>query len=104
MLSSSTGFILLINHLIWSILDGKQSEWSVSQYAKQQITLSKITPDETIHTLPISFAPQSLEQGVDLRYIQELLGHTSSKTTEVYTHITKKGIGVLKSPIDFLDI
>lgn len=42
--------------------------------------------------------------GTDLRYIQTLLGHESSKTTEIYTHITTKGFEQIKSPLDGLDI
>jgi len=45
-----------------------------------------------------------LEGGIDLRYIQELLGHKSSKTTEIYTHVSNKDIGKIKSPLDNLQI
>ncbi|MGE3063296.1 MAG: tyrosine-type recombinase/integrase [bacterium] len=45
-----------------------------------------------------------LEGGTYLRYIQELLGHTSSKTTEIYTHVSQKSLGKIKSPLDTLNL
>lgn len=54
----------------------------------------------TVHTLRHSFATHLLENGTDLRYIQELLGHKSTKTTEVYTHVTRKDMMRIKSPLD----
>ncbi|MCB9163726.1 MAG: tyrosine-type recombinase/integrase [Flavobacteriales bacterium] len=43
-----------------------------------------------------------LEKGIDLRYIQTLLGHSSSKTTEIYTHVSTKALAKLHSPLDDL--
>lgn len=77
---------------------------SIQQILKSALEKSKIKKHVTVHTLRHSFATHLLENGTDLRYIQTLLGHSSSKTTEIYTHMTTKGFDQIKSPLDKLDI
>lgn len=81
---------------------GKYSPRSVQNIFKKALELSGIKKHATVHTLRHSFATHLLERGTDLRYIQELLGHANSKTTEIYTHITKKGLDKIISPLDNL--
>jgi integrase/recombinase XerD len=75
---------------------------SLQLVLKQTIKKAGITKPVTLHWLRHSYATHLLESGTDLRYIQELLGHSSSKTTEIYTHVSTKNIQQIKSPFDDL--
>ena len=84
-------------------IEGKPyDERSLQQVIKQAIKKANITKPVTLHWLRHSYATHLLESGTDLRYIQELLGHNSSKTTEIYTHVSTKNIQQIKSPFDDL--
>ncbi|MFP4522532.1 MAG: site-specific tyrosine recombinase/integron integrase, partial [Fibrobacterota bacterium] len=78
----------------------KYSVQSIQKIFKKAINNCYIKKVATVHTLRHSFATHLLEQGIDLRYIQEILGHSSSKTTEIYTHVSNKNIGKIVSPLD----
>lgn len=80
----------------------KYSEQSLQSVLKQALQKARITKPVTLHWLRHSYATHLLENGTDLRYIQELLGHNSSKTTEIYTHVSTKSIQQIKSPFDDL--
>jgi len=76
------------------------SEKSVNNVIKYAAARAGIQKRVSAHTLRHSFATHLLENGTDLRYIQSLLGHENSKTTERYAHVTKKGFEKLASPLD----
>ncbi|MDX9752117.1 MAG: tyrosine-type recombinase/integrase [Flavobacteriales bacterium] len=78
-----------------------RSVQAIFHRAKEKAGIAK---PATVHTLRHSFATHLLEKGTDLRYIQALLGHSSSKTTEIYTHVSTKALGKIRSPLDDLDL
>ena len=78
------------------------SEKSLQSVLKQALNRTKIKKPVTLHWLRHSYATHLLESGTDLRYIQELLGHKSSQTTEIYTHVSTQSIQKIKSPFDDL--
>jgi len=78
----------------------KYSESSVRNVVTKAAKRSRINKVVTPHMLRHSFATHLLEQGVDLRYIQSLLGHGSSKTTEIYTHVATTEFEKITNPLD----
>lgn len=78
----------------------KYSPTSILRIVVNAGKLAGINKRVTPHMLRHSFATHLLEQGTDLRYIQNILGHASSKTTEIYTHVSKRSLAKIKSPLD----
>lgn len=83
---------------------GQYSRRSVQEIFYKALKKATIDKKVSVHSLRHSFATHLLEQGEDLRYIQKILGHKSSKTTEIYTHITSLGMNKFKSPLDSIDL
>jgi integrase/recombinase XerD len=83
---------------------GKYSERSVQQVMNQAVERSGVDENATVHTLRHSFATHLILNGTDIRTVQELLGHSDLKTTEIYTHITDAMKKEVRSPLDDLDI
>jgi integrase/recombinase XerD len=78
------------------------SEASLSKVLKIACKKANINKPVTLHWLRHSYATHLLESGTDLRFIQEILGHRSSKTTEIYTYVSTKCLQNIKSPFDDL--
>ncbi len=82
--------------------NGQYDERSLANVLKQALTKCKITKPVSLHWLRHSYATHLLESGTDLRYIQEILGHSRSRTTEIYTHVSDNSIRKVSSPFDNL--
>ncbi len=83
---------------------GAYSARSLQKVLEAALEKAGIQKPATMHTLRHSFATHLLEQGTDLRYIQALLGHASSKTTEIYTHVSTRYLQGIVNPMDALDL
>jgi integrase/recombinase XerD len=77
-------------------------ERSLANVLKQSVAKAEINKPVSLHWLRHSYATHILEAGTDLRYIQGLLGHKSSRTTEIYTHVSTHSLQKIKSPFDDL--
>jgi site-specific recombinase XerD len=76
------------------------STGTVQNVMRQAVEKAGLEKKASVHTLRHSFATHLLENGTDIRYIQQLLGHTNIKTTMVYTHILPKAARKVVSPLD----
>lgn len=83
---------------------GPYSTRSIQALFRRAIRECGIKRKATVHTLRHSYATHLLENGTDLRIIQELLGHKSSKTTEIYTHVSHQTKQKIPNPLDQLDL
>lgn len=93
-----------VNYLFEGQGGGKYSVESVYSVFKQSLRRAGIRKDVGVHCLRHSYATHLHESGLDIRYIQELLGHKSSRTTEIYTHVSRRNLFSIRSPIEDIDI
>jgi len=87
---------------VFSGLNGKLTERTIQKIVQGVIKKTDIKKQVHPHTLRHSFATHLLEKGVDIRKIQELLGHSDLSTTQIYTHISSEELKKIQSPLDSL--
>ncbi len=90
------------DYLFESERGGKLTKRTAQKKFENALTKSGVKKDATFHSLRHSFATHLLENGVDVRYVQELLGHQNIRTTQLYTKVTNPSIRKIKSPLDNL--
>jgi integrase/recombinase XerD len=93
-----------VDYLFEGQTGGKYSAESVYAVFKHSLKLAGIKKDVGVHSLRHSYATHLHEGGLDIRYIQELLGHKSTRTTEIYTHVSRRNLFAIRSPIEDMDI
>jgi integrase/recombinase XerD len=92
-----------VKYLFEGAIPGERySERSLQQVMQACCTGAGINRPITLHSLRHSYATHLLESGVDVRFIQELLGHQSTKTTMIYTHVSQRVLNEIRSPFEDL--
>ena len=87
------------DYLFESERGGKLTERTAQKVFENALRKAGIKKDATFHSLRHSFATHLLENGVDIRYVQELLGHQNIRTTQIYTQVTNPKLKNIKSPL-----
>ena len=87
------------DYLFESERGGRLTERTAQKIFENALKKSGIQKDATFHSLRHSFATHLLENGVDVRYVQVLLGHQNIRTTQIYTKVTNPAIKNIKSPL-----
>jgi len=80
--------------------NNRLTETTIQKIVARAAELADIKKNVSPHTLRHSFATHLLENGTDIRYIQELLGHAKLQTTQIYTHVANNNLQNIKSPLD----
>jgi len=93
-LSQKSQFVFITNR------EGKYTQRTIQKIIENASKKAGIKKKITPHTLRHSFATHLLENGTDIRYIKDLLGHANISTTLIYTKVSNKDISKIKSPID----
>jgi len=88
------------DYVFESARGGKLTERTAQKVFENALKNANISKDATFHSLRHSFATHLLENGTDMRYVQELLGHQNIRTTQIYTKVTNPNLKRIKSPLE----